>query len=429
VPRIAVFAVLNLVLLGSLTGPVVVGLPATIARIASEEDRAAALAGVLLAGATAALVANPLFGYASDRTRSRLGRRRPWLLGGALGGLCSCLLVVQADSVPMLVVGWVLAQTSYNAALAALAALLGEQLEERRRAKASGVFAAAAFLGTLPPLAIAAAAPHRLDLVMLAMPAVALVVVSLCCAVIRDPRVTHPRLRASGPRSAASIGVDARPPAVFWWVWLQRLLMHLSFSLVTAFGLYFVMARLAVTTEQGSSIISVTTLLGGAGIVVAALITGAAAGRRGRYGPYIATAAVGLAAAGALRAGVAGDVTQLWLAALVGGLALGVFYAVDLALVLRTVPTGREGAYLGIFNVAETLPQTVAPSVAVLLLGVGAGDPLSASGDNYAALYVCAAAVALLATVPMVGLRGVLSRAAPERRPAPERPRPRVNAR
>lgn len=426
-PRIAVFALLNLVLLGSLTGPVVVGLPASIARIVPEADRAPALAGVLLAGAIAALVANPLFGFASDRTRSRFGRRRPWLLGGALAGLGSCALVVQADSVPMLTLGWVLAQTSYNAALAALAALLGERLEERQRAKASGIFAAAAFLGTLPPLAIAAVAPHRLDLVMLAMPAVALVVVCLCAATLRDSAATHPHSQSSARERGRVPVLRSRPSAAFWWVWLQRLLMHLAFSLVTAFGLYFVMARLAVDTERASSIISVTTLLGGAGIVVASLITGLVAGRRGRYGPYLAVAAVALAGASVLRAGVTGDATHLWLSALIGGLALGAFYAVDLALVLRTVPAGREGAYLGVFNVAETLPQTIAPSVAVLLLGLGAGDPLSASGDNYAALYLCAGVVALLAVLPMLGLRGVLSREHPEPSSAPS-PRPHVTA-
>jgi len=414
VPRIAVFALLNLVLLGSLTGPVVVGLPASIARVVPEAERAPALAGVVLAGAVAALVANPLFGFLSDRTRSRFGRRRPWLLGGTLAGLGSCALVAEAESVPVLTIGWVLAQTSYNAALAALAALLGEQLEERQRAGAAGVFAAAAFLGTLPPLAIAALAPHRLDLVMLAMPAVALVVVCLCAATLGDSALTHPHPRSGVRRRGSLTVLRSRPSAAFWWVWLQRLLMHLAFSLATAFGLYFVMARLSLDTERASSIISVATLLGAAGIVVASIITGMIAGRRGRYGPYLAVAAVALAAAGVLRAGVTGDVTQLWLSALVGGLALGVFYAVDLALVLRTVPGGRAGAYLGVFNVAETLPQTVVPSVAVLLLGLGSGDPLSASGDNYAALYLCAAFVALLAVLPMLGLRGVLSRKQPQ---------------
>ena len=37
-------------------------------------------------GALVAMFANPLFGAWSDRTTSRFGRRRPWILAGCVGG-------------------------------------------------------------------------------------------------------------------------------------------------------------------------------------------------------------------------------------------------------------------------------------------------------------------------------------------------------
>ena len=45
---------------------------------------AAAMGGILLLSRAWDAVADPVAGYLSDRTRSRLGRRRPWLLAGAL---------------------------------------------------------------------------------------------------------------------------------------------------------------------------------------------------------------------------------------------------------------------------------------------------------------------------------------------------------
>lgn len=416
-PRIVVFAAMHLVLLGSLTGPAVIGIPAAIARLVAQEERSATLAAVLLAGAIAALVANPIFGFLSDRSRSRFGRRRPWLLGGVLVGLAACALLVVADSVLLLAAGWVLAQVGYNAALAALAALFGEQIEEERRAAAAGVFAAAAFLGALPPLAIAALMPGRTDLLMLVMPAVAVLVVAVSAAMVHDvPRDVMPSRRAVTARVRRR---TLRPPAAFVWVWIQRMLMHVAFSLATAFGLYFAMARLDLDTEAASSIIGVATLLGGAGIVAASLITGMLAARKGKYGSVIALAAIGLAVAAAVRAGAHEHPAQLWLASLLGGLALGAFYAVDLALVLRTVPKGQEGVYLGGFNVAETLPQTLAPTLALALLAVGAGDPLSGSSDNFVALYGAAALVALLAALPLLGLRSVVNRREPAQEASP----------
>jgi len=43
--------------------------------------------GVILGlGSLAALLVGPLGGQLSDRTRSRFGRRRPWIVGGTISG-------------------------------------------------------------------------------------------------------------------------------------------------------------------------------------------------------------------------------------------------------------------------------------------------------------------------------------------------------
>ena len=403
--KVAIFALINLVVLGSLTAPVVTGLPLVIARLVSEPERTSVLAAVTICGAVASVLANPLFGFLSDRTPGRFGRRRPWLLAGVIVGLAATAIIAAADSIAVLTLGWVLAQTAYNASLAAVAAMLGDQVSERRRASASGIFGAAAFLGTLPPLILAAAAPTRLPVALLAMPVVAVVVVAICCALIVDPPLAATDARVRRPLGRLTV----RLHGAFAWVWLQRFLIQTSFSLVTVFTLYFVAARLRIGTEEASPVVAVTTLVGGAAIVVTAVVAGFLAARHGRYGPYIVVAALGLAAAGILRAGV-GDSSQLWISAALGGMALGIFYAVDLALALRTVPPGESGTYLGVFNIAETLPQTLAPALALAVLAATGSDPLSAATDNYAALYTTAAGFALLALVPLIFLRPVLNR-------------------
>jgi len=407
VRKIVVFALINLVVLGSLTAPVVTGLPVVIARLVAESDRTSVLAGVTVAGAVASVIANPVFGYLSDRTRSRFGRRRPWLLGGVVVGLAASVLIAFADSVAMVAVGWVLAQTAYNASFAAVAALLGDQVSERRRASASGIFGAAAFLGTLPPLLLAAFVPGRTALVVLAMPVVAVVVVAVCCLVLDDPRVGRPAPGAATVPARARVNLSQN--RAFAWIWLQRFLMQLSFSLVTAFTLYFVAARLQATAEESAPVVALTTMIGGAAIVATALGAGFLAARRGRYGGFIVFAVAALTVAAVLRAGVT-DSLLLWISAAVGGIGLGVFYAVDLALALRTVPPGEAGGYLGVFNIAETLPQTIAPGIALAVLALAGDDPVSGAADNYGALYLVAAGVALLALVPLVFLRPVLNR-------------------
>ncbi len=69
--------------------PVVVTLALRIQQI-NPAGKAASLSLVLGVGAIFALLANPVFGKLSDRTRSRFGMRRPWLIAGVISGAIGC---------------------------------------------------------------------------------------------------------------------------------------------------------------------------------------------------------------------------------------------------------------------------------------------------------------------------------------------------
>jgi MFS family permease len=411
--RILLIAAVNLVGLGSLTAPAIAGLPVKLAAFLPAEERAAALAAVLAAGALSALVANPVFGALSDRTRSRLGRRRPWILGGALTGVAAIAGLATADSPLLLGVWWVLAQVSYNAMLAGAAALLADLVPDRQRGSASGLFTAAAFVGALPPLLLATFLPAHVDAVSFVMPLLA-VAVAVAALTLPDHPAAIPRdAERGGIRSA---GVSRR----FVAVWFQRLAMQSAFSLTTAFTLYLVADRMTGSTVAATPVTTIATLIGGAGIVLGATVGGAWASRRRTYLPFLVFGSLGLAAAAGGRALAMAPVV-LWAAAIVGGIGVGTYLAVNLALALRTIPPGRAGAFLGVLNVAETLPGVVGPLAAAAFLRVGSGDPLSGAGDNYVALYVAAGVLALISLAALPALRGVAATAErPRARYAPE---------
>ncbi|MGO2748052.1 MFS transporter [Microbacterium sp.] len=394
----------NLVALGSLTTPVVAGLPLKIDALLPVDQRAAALASVLMLGALAALVASPVFGALSDRTRGRFGRRRPWMLGGVVAGLAGTAALAVADTFPAIAISWVCTQIAYNATLAASVALLADTVPDSRRAAASGVFTAAAFVGTLPPLLLTALLPRHVDLVSFVMPIVALVVVGFALRVrekMPDAAPTRPRDRRAG--SVRDL-LTRSSTGAFAAVWLQRLAMQSGFSLAGAFTLYLVIDRMADDAVGATPVAMVATLCGGAGIVLGASVGGAWASRMRQYLPFLVCGAVGLALAASMRAFAAAPVV-LWTAAAVGGLSVGIYLAVNMALAMRVLPAGRAGTYLGILNVAETIPQMLAPMAAAALLRVGSGDPISGAGDSYFALYAVAAGVALLSLATLPALR------------------------
>ncbi|HEX3206163.1 MAG TPA: MFS transporter, partial [Propionibacteriaceae bacterium] len=49
-------------------------------------------------GSLLAMVGNPFFGTMSDRTSSRLGMRRPWMVTGLVGGSFGVLVVALAPN-------------------------------------------------------------------------------------------------------------------------------------------------------------------------------------------------------------------------------------------------------------------------------------------------------------------------------------------
>src|SRR4051794_3435666 len=89
---IAIYALAYATLWLALLTPAIISLALRVRQLAPG-NAAEPISWVLMTGAVVALVSNPVFGALSDRTRSRFGRRRPWLVGGVLCG-CGALAVI-----------------------------------------------------------------------------------------------------------------------------------------------------------------------------------------------------------------------------------------------------------------------------------------------------------------------------------------------
>src|ERR1700756_2865497 len=109
-------------------------------------DSLALVAGI---AALLAMVGNPLFGKMSDRTASRLGMRRPWMVTGLAGGCLGILIVALAPSVPVVLAGWCIAELFFNALLAAMVALLPDQVPSPQRGQVSGVLGVCSPVGSV----------------------------------------------------------------------------------------------------------------------------------------------------------------------------------------------------------------------------------------------------------------------------------------
>ena len=86
-----------------------------------------------LAAPVTGLLVQPLVEYFSDRTWCRLGRRRPYFLGGAIFSMVALFLMPQASAIWMAVIAlWVL-DTSVNVSMEPFRAFVGDILPEPQR--------------------------------------------------------------------------------------------------------------------------------------------------------------------------------------------------------------------------------------------------------------------------------------------------------
>lgn len=86
-----------------------------------------------LAAPVTGLLVQPIVGYFSDRTWCRLGRRRPYFLGGAIFSVFALFLMPQATAVWMAAITLWILDTSVNVSMEPFRAFVGDLLPEQQR--------------------------------------------------------------------------------------------------------------------------------------------------------------------------------------------------------------------------------------------------------------------------------------------------------
>ena len=103
---------------------------AIYSRLGAREDQIPLL---WLAAPVTGLLVQPLVGYFSDRTWCRLGRRRPYFLGGAIFSMIALFLMPQASAIWMAVIALWILDTSVNVSMEPFRAFVGDILPENQR--------------------------------------------------------------------------------------------------------------------------------------------------------------------------------------------------------------------------------------------------------------------------------------------------------
>ncbi|MBT2414537.1 MFS transporter [Streptomyces sp. ISL-12] len=385
----------------SLLTPVMVTLALRVAQIVPADDRGAALGQVLSLGAILAMIGNPVFGSLSDRTRGRFGRRRPWLVGGMAAAFLGLLVVALGGSVPVLMLGWALAQLGGNAALSAVVAGVPDLVPEQQRGKVSGIIGMMTSLAMVAGTVLANVFDDSLALAFVVPAVVGLAGVSYLASVMKDRPATPGAFAPYGLREfLRSFWVNPKRHPDFAWNFAGRFLVFVGTSCVTSYQVYFLMDRLGYGEDEVSGKVLIGTVAMVAAVVAGSLLGGALSDRSGRRKPYVLGSSL-ILALGLFLVATAYSFPLFVLAMVVFGFGEGLYLSVDVALAAAVLPDPEEAAKdMGVLNIGNALPQSLVPIMAPALLALG-------GGGNYGALFLFGGVACVLGALAVQFIRSV----------------------
>lgn len=388
----------------ALLTPVMVSMAFKVQHISATPEQATANLGLVMGvGALFALIANPLAGRLSDRTTSRWGMRRPWILGGTLVGLGGFALIGLAGSIWVVLIAWCLVQAAMNAVLAAANATLPDQVPTNARGKVSGI------VGITTPIGILAGTflvtfLHD-DFARFFVPALIATVLSvLFVLVLKDRRLDgKPAQRFTAGQFFGSFVFNPVKHPDFGWTWLTKFLVMFGYAGIATFLPFYLTEKFQLDEQAAISTILLANLASMAAMMISAPIGGILSDRIGKRRPFVAIAGI-VMVVGLVLLAFAPDLTTLIVAQAIIGFGAGSFMSVDLALATQVLPNPADTAKdLGVLNIANALPQSIAPAIAPAIIAFGATTALG----GYTTYYLFGALVALAGAVLVYRIKGV----------------------
>jgi MFS family permease len=403
-PFIVGYALANLGFFTAVMTPVAMTLAVRVNAL-DPASKGASLGSILFFGAFFAMFANPIFGQLSDRTRSRFGRRKPWIIGGIVVGTLAQILMAYSSSILIIGVAWCLIQLAYNAVLAAVVATVPDQVPEHQRGLVSALAGMSVYVALLIGSSILSVTGTSSNAMFLVPAAIGLVLVLFFAALLKDRSTLDDPADKSSLLStlANSFWVNPLKHRDFGFAWLSRFLVFFGFATLTSYQVYYLMDHMSVPEASIGNTMFMSTLITTICVVIASTIAGYLSDQMGRRKAFVFTAAITYAL-GIVVIILSKDLTLFYVGVGLASVGFGVYMAVDQALVVDVLPDRATNAAknLGVLNIANAVPQSLAPAVAPFLLTIGNG-----AGENYSLLYAAAAFSAFLGAIAIAPVRGV----------------------
>ena len=318
-------------------------------------DLAGTLAAIIfLIGAVAPLIVQPTIGVISDYTVTRWGRRKPYIVIGALLDVVFLLGIAYSNDFVALVAFYFLLQVSSNFAQGPFQGYVPDLVPAKQVGTASGLMGLMLTLGTIAGVGIATFGGliDNMPLAILILGVIEVATMVVLIATVDEGRGAPARTRTWTQIALSAWGRDILKQRDVLWLLVVRLMFLGAYNATVVAVGYFRRSH-GLSDDDASTTVLIATAIVGVSTALAAIPGGRLSDRFGRRPVIWAAAAI----AGLALLGVAVAPTpELAVAAWVPfGIGMGIFLSADWALMSDVIPKHTAGRYMGILNAGTAM--------------------------------------------------------------------------
>lgn len=353
------------------------------------------------------ILVSPLVGQWSDRTRTRWGRRMPWILMGAVVGAIGLVLSgICLGGIPLLI-SWTLAQFGFQCSMMILLTVIPERVQQERRGTVSAIYGFGTVLATMLSGVVIARFTKNALLGMVVCAGVLLVGSVLFCLLIpyRDNRGDEPVMKPKRTMDVSSWGRSIRGffqafrHRDFRLVWFCIACLVLAYQMIHSWEMYFIQGHFDTDSSGAASALAGVVAAQGLTMVLGIVAAGPLSDKLGRR-PFFYLAGLGMALT---LVATAFSPSILVFQIVYGGLfgfAFGIFNGVLPSLTADALPDREQvGKDTGLINLSQLIPQAIGAPIGSLILALPVG--------NYTLLVCLGALLALVGAALMACVRSI----------------------
>ncbi|SIS09071.1 MFS transporter [Microbacterium sp. RURRCA19A] len=359
-------------------GPFVAGMtvfiPAQLEQIAPDQ-KVGLVALISTIGAVVAFVSNIFFGALSDRTRSRFGRRAPWMI---FGSIVAGLLMVSMSFVTTLtalIVVWTAFTFFLNAIVATMVTLIPDRVSPARRGTYSALYGTGVLIGGGGGGIIAASFVQNVSTGYIIL-GIAVLLSGPVVTLISPDRSNkdQPRETLSAKNILSTFSFPRQGARDFYLALIGKLAIVIAVYMITGYQLYVATDYFGLDLAGAGALLATMGLLQLGLSLVFGLIAGPISDKLGRRKLFVIASAL-IAGGAALIPFFWADPIAMLIYASVGlGFGFGIFNSVDQALNYDVLPNENAAAKdLGILNMANGGGQIIGPILMASIVGITGG--------------------------------------------------------